>query len=771
MTLATSVPLQLFRKYEVLDRIGTTGLATVYRAKDALGNPVALKVLLGYFAQDQELMARFEQVMAKVQTLKHPNIVPVLRIEHEDSAVAVVMDCIPWRTLRARRAPVLPLGETLHILRQVAAALDYAHQQGVVHRDLRPSNVFYDPETGEVKVSDFGTVALVEGGSALVRTTVNTPHPSYAAPEQTQRKPPHPKNDIYSLGALAYELLTAEIPFDALSPYTALARQLTGAAIPPSQLEKSVPPEVDPIVMKALSHDPAQRHPTCAAFVRALEQAMGARAVAPSYRGAGQGAPSLGLAQAVTAEPVVEGGRIVCPSCGVNNAATAIRCQNCWIQLRQQPVLNDEEAAQESRRLQGRDLGKRRKIRLAIAAGVLALLAIWAYNVIEIRPPLPKPATTINSASTEGVWTMVGGTPLHTNAVPGPAFTPDGKTLWAFKSEGPIQASLAVDGSRAYVATSDGRVVALDKATGAEAWSFPASGPLNASLARAGDFLYFGQRDGSIIALDAQQGTEQWRFQTKGAMYASFAVIDGALYTGSTDGHVYSLDAQTGELRWQRKVANWVVGTPAVIDGIVIIGDEDGELYIIDASNGTLRNQLNIGTAVDSSPVIIGDFAYLTTRSGRVLAVRYHQKRVAFQKATWAIWINLWVWRLAPEPPPTPGLHWSVNLKGEEVAADMATDGQRLFLATYEGNLFALDAHTGKQQWKAKGLGKLQAAPIVSGDTVIVATVPGDIVGYDAATGQERWRQHVGEGAVAAPVLAGGTLYLPTDQGHLFAIQ
>lgn len=769
MAVASSPSLLLFGKYETQERIGTTGLATLYRAKDPLGNIVALKVLLGYFAQDKILMEHVAQVIARTQTLRHRNIVPILGLEHDASGVAVVMEYVPWPTLKARRPRALPLGETLHIVRQVAAALDYAHQQGLVHRDLRPSNVFYNPETGDVKVSDFGTIALVEGGSPLVRSTVNTPNPSYAAPEQTQGRPPEPANDVFALGSLTYELLTGDIPFDALSPYTALARQLTGAAMPPSRVQKGVPQEVDPVILKALSQDPGQRYGSCGAFVQALELAVGGKAVAPVYRGNAGGAVPAWGAQEAMAQPQVTDGRLVCPRCGTTNAITARRCPNCWAELRQQPVVSQEEAEVEGHRLQDRDKTKRRNIRIAIATGVAAIVLFWAYQVIEIRPPLPKPASAVSSVSTQGTWTMAGGTPFHENAATGPAFAPTGKVLWTFSAEGTIQASPAVDAQRVYVATSDGRIVALDKTFGNSVWTYPVTGPINSALARAGDFLYLGQRDGDIIALDAATGKEQWQYATDGAIYSSFSIIDGALYVGNTKGSIYALDAQTGKLRWHRQASDWIGSTPAVLDGFLVVGDQSGEFYMIDASNGTLRNQLNVGTAVDSSPVIVGDNAFVTTRSGHVFAYKAHQKRIPFQKAVWQIWLNLFAWKMASQPPPPPGYVWTGLLK-EEISADMATDGTHLFVATYKGTINALDLATGKVVWKATGLGRTQTAPIVSGGTLLVTT-NSDLVGLDNATGQELWRQHLEEAPGANPVLVDGTLYLPTAQGHLYALQ
>ena len=258
-------PGQLLGKHELLDQLGTTGLASVYRARDTQsGDVVALKIVHSYFSDEVALLQRFNEEMARVQRLHHPNIVNVLGMEHgEGSTTAVIMEYLSWFTLKSPKQKVLSLADILSVLHQVADALDYAHGQGVVHRDIRPSNVFYNQETGQVKVSDFGIIQLVEGGHALIRTTVNTPSPNYASPEQIQEQPPEPRNDVYSLGVLAYELLTGELPYDALSPHTILSRQLTVTPIPPSTITEGLPDSVDGVVLKALNPDLEKRFDNC----------------------------------------------------------------------------------------------------------------------------------------------------------------------------------------------------------------------------------------------------------------------------------------------------------------------------------------------------------------------------------------------------------------------------------------------------------------------------------------------------------------------------
>jgi outer membrane protein assembly factor BamB len=202
----------------------------------------------------------------------------------------------------------------------------------------------------------------------------------------------------------------------------------------------------------------------------------------------------------------------------------------------------------------------------------------------------------------------------------------------------------------------------------------------------------------------------------------------------------------------------------------VVVGAKDDELYMIDASNGTLRYQVNVGTTVDTSPTLVGDIAYVVTRAGNVMAFDYKQKDIPFQKAAWGIWFQFWVWNMAPTPAPPPGLIWGVRIR-ESVRGDLATDGERLFVATTAGVLRAFDLDTGEVIWKVEGLDKIRSSPIVSGDTVVQVAEDGTVIGVDAATGERLWSTTVGEGVLASAVLAGGTLYVPTAEGTLLALR
>lgn len=765
---------QLMGKYELLDQLGTTGLASVYRARDTRSNEVvALKVLHAYFSQEAEPLRRYLHEMERVQGLRHPNIVPVRGVEQDDGLIALVMDYVPWSNLKGRESRTLPLSEVLAILRQVALALDYAHSQGIVHRHLQPSNVFYNRETGQAMVSDFGSAILLEGGHVLIRSTVHTATSSYASPEQIQGFPPVPSNDVYAFGALAYELLTGDPPFDALNPYTVLSRQATTTPTPPSHLDRTLPAAVDDVVLKALRRRPEERYTSCTEMVDGLEQAAESYiAMKPTAAGlSGQQSPLVEADGRDVLEPAeLEEGRVVCPYCGAGNPATAPRCQVCWGTLAAQPVVTAAEEQRQVRRYLGA-LRRQRRLTRGVIGGLLAvLLAFWVYNLLEIRPPLPAPSSAITSQSAAGEWAMTQRDVWHTGTVPGPAFTPKGSVQWQFESEGPLLATPAVAGGRVYVATSDYRVIALDMATGAEVWTRPVIGPVNSPPTVADDLVFVGMRDWTLLALDANTGELRWSYRTKNPIYGPATVLDGSIYVGSSDRHLYALDARTGKLRWSRKMEGWIMASPAVDRGIVVIGTQAGELYMVDASNGTLRNQVQVSRFSEiNSATLVDDTAYVVARPN-VVAFRYTQRDISLQKGLWTIWLNFYVWDLAPRPASPPGFLWVARL-GEGVIGEMATADGRLFAAAAGGELYALELETGKRLWKVEGLGQLYSSPIISGDTVIQASYEGTIYGFDVATGAQRWAIPVAKGITTSPVLANDTLYVPTIAGTLYAVR
>ncbi len=258
-------------RYRVLAQIAGGGMAVVYKAHDTILNRVvAVKVLRDTFAQDVDFRARFQHEAQAAANLGHPNIVTVYDYGQDGAQSYIVMEYVEGRDLKTviRSEAPLVLDRALDLMIQACAALGAAHRAGLVHCDVKPQNILVTND-GRVKVTDFGIArALSASVPQNVETVWGTPH--YFSPEQAAGEPPTPASDVYSLGVVLYEMLAGRVPFDA-DNHTDLALQHLRDEPPPlTALNPAVPIQIEQIVSKAMSKEPAQRYRTADLFGRAL---------------------------------------------------------------------------------------------------------------------------------------------------------------------------------------------------------------------------------------------------------------------------------------------------------------------------------------------------------------------------------------------------------------------------------------------------------------------------------------------------------------------
>jgi predicted Ser/Thr protein kinase len=262
-----------FKRYEILGKIGSGSMATVYRAREiSTGRLVALKLMHPHLADDPAYIARFRREAQTAKSLDNPHIVKMLDYGEEKGEYFLVMEYVRGRTLQQliqeRRS--LTTEQALHIAWQVAKALDAAHRQGIVHRDIKPQNLMVTPE-GLVKVLDFG-IAKAADFSTITQTGVFMGSPHYVSPEQAKgARSIDIRSDLYSLGVVLYHMLTGVPPFDAETPWTVLHQHVEGEPVPVHRLRVDVPTEVEGVVQKAMAREPAARYQTPAEMVKALE--------------------------------------------------------------------------------------------------------------------------------------------------------------------------------------------------------------------------------------------------------------------------------------------------------------------------------------------------------------------------------------------------------------------------------------------------------------------------------------------------------------------
>ncbi len=367
---------QLLGQYRILEQVGQGGMATVYRALDTRTlQEVAVKVLSATIVGDRRFLRRFRREGEVVSRLKHPNIVPVLAYGEARGYAYLVMPFVRGESLHGyiTEGKVTPESSARWI-GQVASALDYAHRQGVIHRDVKPSNILIDAQ-GNALLTDFGLARLVEGtgtltGSLLMGT------PAYVAPEQGQGLKIDGRADEYSLGVILYQIATGTLPFEGDTPMATVLMHIQEPVPRPRRFNPDLSPAVEAVILKSLAKKPSERFPSVAALNRAYQAAL-----------AGQPVPGLDL------------------------LPSALPPEMATLPLDRSERLVFTERSGPPRRKAGWVLG----LTLAL---VLLLAGFFAYPSLRalVQPPTPPTVMPASTASLPGPWAP--------SPTPAPAPTP-----------------------------------------------------------------------------------------------------------------------------------------------------------------------------------------------------------------------------------------------------------------------------------------------------------------------------------------------------------
>ena len=262
----------LDNRYEILEVIGTGGMAVVYKARcHRLNRLVAVKILKDEYSQDEEFRRRFHAEGQAVAMLSHPNIVSVYDVSTSPEADYIVMELVDGISLKQymEKKGVLNWKETLHFSMQIAKALEHAHSRGIVHRDIKPHNVMV-LKNGSVKVTDFGIARIMSKGNTLTKEALGSVH--YISPEQAKGSRVDNRSDLYSLGVVMYEMMTGRPPYDGESPVAVAIQHINGGAPMPSTLNPNIPGGLEQIIMKAMAHDPNDRYESATAMLYDMEE-------------------------------------------------------------------------------------------------------------------------------------------------------------------------------------------------------------------------------------------------------------------------------------------------------------------------------------------------------------------------------------------------------------------------------------------------------------------------------------------------------------------
>ncbi|WP_242653645.1 Stk1 family PASTA domain-containing Ser/Thr kinase [Thermincola potens] len=250
-------------RYEILSQLGGGGMALVYKARcTLLQRIVTIKVLRPEFTSDPDFVDRFRNEAQAVARLSHPNIVGIYDVGEENGIHYIVMEYIEGRNLKEviHEKGALPVNEAVNIAKQICDALSHAHENGIIHRDIKPHNILL-ANNGRVKVTDFGIARAVTASTITQHGTIlGSVH--YISPEQAKGQPATAQSDLYSAGVVLYEMLTGKVPFEADTPVSVALKHIQEKPAIPSTVNPQVTPELDKVILRAMEKDPGLRYQT-----------------------------------------------------------------------------------------------------------------------------------------------------------------------------------------------------------------------------------------------------------------------------------------------------------------------------------------------------------------------------------------------------------------------------------------------------------------------------------------------------------------------------
>jgi serine/threonine protein kinase len=292
--------------YRLIRGVGRGGMAEVYQAEDGrLQRQVAVKVLPTTLATESAFRARFEREARAAARLQHPHILAVYDFGEQDSIPYLVMPFMTGGSLSqviARARGPLPMAKVVQWASEIGSALKYAHDQGIIHRDVKPGNMLLGSEE-HLLLADFGIAKVLDETTALTSTGSSIGSPEYMAPEQATGKTDY-RSDIYALGVVIFQMLTGRVPFVAQTPVQVMMQHVKKAPPSPRTLNPAISPQVEAVVLRAMAKRPEQRFQSATDLTEALKAAAAARPVAgmPAYDSASrQAAPAHAAPQAVQA--------------------------------------------------------------------------------------------------------------------------------------------------------------------------------------------------------------------------------------------------------------------------------------------------------------------------------------------------------------------------------------------------------------------------------------------------------------------------------------
>ena len=586
-------------KYEIRGRLGQGAFAEVLLGwHPVLKAPRALKVPFDQSPVTTERLAAEARTQAQ---LIHPNICLVYDTDEDDDTFFLIMEYAAGGSLRRllKEGPVEP-AQAVAWMGQAAEALKYAHERGVIHRDLKPDNLLLSAE-GAIKVADFGLARILQP-TEEARTQAGTV--PYMAPEHLKGQATF-LSDLWSLGVVFYEMLEGSPPFRAESQWELASRIMSSDPEPLGNARADYTPELWSCLRRLLERDPAHRTPSAEALADELRGIERLLAEAPRLRaGHRSGADALGEATPSQEATVVAydwpQGRGGPRRTGSVAPALLLPLQLAWRAELGSPVVASPVVCHGL-------------VLVGTTAGELVLVEeAWGREVarLPLGGSLPASAAVLDGKAYVGGY---GGRLYAVDFM-------DRSVEWEAEVGSPVLATPAAAQEALFVPLLDGRLVRLNRAGGAVSATFTARGALASSPLLVDDLVLVGSRDHYLYALDQEDLSERWRWQAGGWIDGAAAADDGLVVVGSFDGTVTALELATGRERWQSRLPGWVAAGPALAQGAAYVLAFDGTLVALALEDGAERWRVRTKGRHLGGPALSGELLLVAGAEGLMTA-------------------------------------------------------------------------------------------------------------------------------------------------------
>lgn len=757
---------QQFGNYRLVSLLGKGGFAEVYLGEHIhLRSQTAIKVLLTQLTnEDRE---NFLHEALTLVNLNHINIVRLLDFGmNSDDMPFLVMDFAPNGSLRQRhpKGTQVPLQQTLGYVKQIASALQYAHNEGVVHRDVKPENILIGKRQ-EILLTDFG-IAAPSGNSMSQSVKEVAGTLAYMAPEQFLGKS-RPASDQYALAVMAYEWLVGERPFLANASFVDLASQQLLASPPSIQgRTPEITSAIEQVIMIALAKDYKSRFPSVGAFAQALEQAY------------------------YTEGPMLQRDFTPHPASSVHYTPSSVNFpSNVDV-----PTRLDHAHQHQTPRLT--PIPGDPALIYASAATETNYVTPHSANMADSMPetvpvfPIQPARTTRRRSVLIGLGAALlvagGGTGVVINRILAQAqpHSSGNSTTPARAQPGSTVTSKAMFGldSQHTHFNSQEQILTTGNVSQLQLkWKMQTGGALSlSSPAVSQGVVYIGSHDGNLYAFKITDGTMLWKKALGDVGFSSPAVTDSTVYIGSGDANVYAIDLATQQINWKVTTGGPVLSSPNIVNGMLYIGSEDKKVYAIDAQSGKVFWTYLTGDKIHGSPAINQDTLYVGSFDGKCYAIDIHSGA------------KRWVAQVGAEINTSPAVSgnnvlfgaWDQklhNLDGEHgreawfygtngfINSSPAVANDMVYFGSKDNTLYALKVSTYELKWKQRTQGEIASSPTIANGVVYVGSWDHSLYAFDAQRGDLLWRYQTTDGIESSPAVVDGVVYVGSRDHALYA--